>query len=343
MKGKQLFVRQLCQLTMAGTIVLMIAIAVFFVMYTGEKMILLCAGVLICLALAGMLLLIQIFAKRLTEYTNELCQTLDEMMNEEIEPEEFYDSETLSARIHHRFLRLYDILRESRCRADAERRELQMLVSDISHQVKTPVANLKMVTDTLLSGVVGEQERTEFLQGIRDQTEKLEFLFQALVKTSRLETGAIRMEKKERHLFDTLASACSEIVYQAEKKEIRVTVDCPENLSLSHDSRWTAEAFFNLLDNAVKYTPTGGYIKVTVVQWEMYVKVDIADNGRGIPESEQAAVFRRFYRGAEVHETEGVGIGLYLTREIITKQDGYMKVKSEPGKGSVFSVFLPIR
>ena len=218
-----------------------------------------------------------------------------------------------------------------------------MLVSDVSHQVKTPVSNLKMVTDTLLSKSVTEEEQREFLQGIRNQTDKLEFLFQALVKISRLETGAIRLEKKDAPLIDTLAFGCSGIVYAAEKKDICVTVDCPEDLCRSHDSKWTAEAVFNLLDNAVKYTPAGGAIQISVEQWEMYVKMSVSDTGKGIPESNQAAIFRRFYREEEVHEQQGVGIGLYLTREIVTRQGGYIKVVSEPGKGSEFSIMLPAR
>ena len=200
-----------------------------------------------------------------------------------------------------------------------------------------------MVTDTLLSKPVTEEEQREFLQGIRNQTDKLEFLFQALVKTSRLETGAIRLEKKDAPLIDTLAMALSGIVYAAEKKNICVTVDCPDDLRLSHDSKWTAEALFNLLDNAVKYTPAGGKISVSVEQWEMYVKLDVTDTGKGIPESRQAAIFRRFYREEEVHDQPGVGIGLYLAREIVTRQGGYIQVASKPGRGSTFSVFLPRR
>ena len=211
------------------------------------------------------------------------------------------------------------------------------------HQVKTPVSNLKMVTDTLLTKSVTDQERIDFLQGIRSQTDKLDFLFQALVKTSRLETGAILLEKKDRLLFDTLAQAMSGIVYGAEKKDITVTVDCPEDLHLSHDGKWTAEALFNLLDNAVKYTPNGGKVSVSVEQWEMYVKLSVADTGKGISESNQASIFQRFYREEEVHDEQGVGIGLYLAREIITRQGGYIKVTSVIGKGSTFSVFLPIR
>jgi len=120
-------------------------------------------------------------------------------------------------------------------------------------------------------------------------------------------------------------------------------VQCPDNLRVSHYSKWTAEALFNLLDNAVKYTPAGGKISVSVEQWEMYVKLDVTDTGKGIPESRQAAIFRRFYREEEVHDQPGVGIGLYLAREIVTRQGGYIQVASKPGRGSTFSVFLPRR
>ena len=251
--------------------------------------------------------------------------------------------ETQLARIGHRLARLYQIMQENRRRVDEERQELQTLVSDISHQVKTPVSNLKMATDTLLEKPMAEAERTDFIRGIRSQTDKLDFLFQALVKTSRLETGVIQLDKKPGRLFDTVAQAMSGIVYAAEKKEIAVSVDCPEDLTVSHDSKWTSEALFNLLDNAVKYTPAGGKIAVSVVLWEMYVEIKVTDTGKGISESNQAAIFRRFYREEEVHEQQGVGIGLYLAREIITRQGGYIKVVSEPGKGSEFSIMLPTK
>ena len=135
----------------------------------------------------------------------------------------------------------------------------------------------------------------------------------------------------------------SGIVYAAENKQIDVSISCPENLTVAHDSKWTAEALFNLLDNAVKYTPVGGKINVIVEQWEMYLEIRVTDTGKGISESNQAAIFRRFYREEEVHEQPGVGIGLYFAREIITQQGGYIKVVSELGEGSSFSIMLPLR
>ena len=310
---------------------------------TGQGWVLLAGALLTACALFWMFLLTLFFARRLSRFTNDLCQTMDSMISGGQEPARAEDRETIFARISYRLSRLYNILQENRRRVDEERRELQTLVSDISHQVKTPVANLKMVTDTLLAKPVTEQERRDFLQGIRSQTDKLEFLVQSMGKASRLETGAVTLEKKDAPLLDTLAQAMSGIVYGAEQKGISVEVQCPDDLRVSHDSKWTAEALFNLLDNAVKYTPAGGKISVSVEQWEMYVKLDVADTGKGIPESRQAAIFRRFYREEEVHDQPGVGIGLYLAREIISRQGGYIKVASEVGRGSTFSVFLPRR
>ena len=330
-------------LALGGMTVSMLFICAVLLWMTGEKWVLIGGGLLTLCALVWMFLLTVAFSKRLSVFTRELCREMDQMISGSREPVRASDSETLFARISYRLSRLYDIMRENRRKVDEERQGLQMLVSDVSHQVKMPVSNLKMVADTLLSKPVTKEERQEFLKGIWNQTEKLEFLFQALVKTSRLETGAIRLEKNDAPLMDTLAMALSGIVYAAEKKDICVTVDCPNDLHLSHDSKWTAEALFNLLDNAVKYTAAGGAIRVFVEQWEMYVKIDVSDTGKGIPESNQAAVFRRFYREEEVHGEQGIGIGLFLAREIVTKQGGYIKVTSEVGKGSTFSVFLPWR
>ena len=336
-------VKTMFLLVETGAAVSMLALSFFLSAMTGQGWVLLAGLLLTACALFWMFLLTLFFAKRLSQFTSDLCQTMDSMISDGEEPARAEDRETIFARISYRLSRLYGILQENRRKVDEERRELQTLVSDISHQVKTPVANLKMVTDTLLAKPVTEQERRDFLQGIRSQTDKLEFLVQPMGKASRLETGAITLEKKDVPLLDTLAQAMSGIVYGAEQKGISVEVQCPDDLRVSHDSKWTAEALFNLLDNAVKYTPAGGKISVSVERWGMYVKLDVADTGKGIPESRQAAIFRRFYREEAVHDQPGVGIGLYLAREIVTRQGGYIKVTSEVGRGSTFSVFLPRR
>ena len=341
MKSRQLSIKVTCWLVIAGVLFVMFSIMVAAFILTKDMNVLLVGSILMVCAVCGLWSLIYAFVKRLAIFSNDMCSLLDNMIIGK-ECVQNTDSETVFAKIAHRLFRLYDIMQENRRNVDAERKELQTLVSDISHQVKTPVSNLKMVTDTLLTKDVSAQEQENFLQGIKEQVEKLDFLFQALVKSSRLETGTISLEKRVCRLFDTLAQAMGGIVYAAEKKEIAVSVDCPEYLTLSHDSKWTAEALFNLLDNAVKYTPEGGSISVSVVAWELYVEIKVTDTGKGISESNQAAIFRRFYREEEVHDQQGVGIGLYLAREIVTRQGGYIKVISEPGQGSAFSIMLPV-
>ena len=338
-----LSVKKWCLFIGAGALISLSAITMAFYVWTKSAIVFGMGAAFGVCALFWLALLVYLLGVRLTLFTDELCWTLDDLAAGSAPWQRVSDSETLLERIHHRLLRLYEMMQQNRAQVDKERRELQSLVSDISHQVKTPVSNLKMVTDTLLTKPVTEAERTEFLQGLRRQTEKLDFLLQALVKTSRLESGAIVLKKKDELLFATLAQALSGIVYAAEKKDLTVTVDCPPDLRLAHDSKWTSEALFNLLDNAVKYTPEGGHIRVVVEVWEMVVKIAVMDTGKGIAESQQAAIFRRFYREEDVHDAPGVGIGLYLAREIITRQGGYIQVTSAPGQGATFAVFLPRR
>ena len=164
----------------------------------------------------------------------------------------------------YRLERLYNVMQKTRHTAEGEKEELQSLVSDISHQTKTPIANLKLINDTMLTRPLTEEKRKEFLQATGTQLDKLDFLIQGMVKTSRLETGVITLEKQDAVIGDTLVSAINGVLAPMEQKEISLSVDCPSDLTISHDSRWTSEALFNILDNAVKYTSAGGSIQVRV-------------------------------------------------------------------------------
>lgn len=278
---------------------------------------------------------------KLTLFSDNLCKTLDDMLSGEIEIVQVTEEESLFYKINHRLLRLYEVMIKNRRSIDKERADLQELISDISHQVKTPIANLKILDSTLLEQIMTEDKQKEFLQAMGNQLDKLDFLMQAMIKTSRLETGVIALEKKIQPIYDTLAEALGGILLHAEQKRIIVDVECEEGLNVSHDRKWTSEALFNVLDNAVKYTPDNGRIQVAVTSLEMYLKVEIRDNGKGIPEKDHGTIFKRFYRGEEVHDEPGIGIGLYIAREIISMQGGYIKVISVVGQGATFSVFLP--
>ncbi len=285
-------------------------------------------------------LFVAFLRRKLVLFSDRLCETIDNMLDGASIPPQAYEEENLFYKINHRLVRLYEVMRENRESVAKDRADLQELISDISHQVKTPIANLQMVNATLLEQPVTEEKRQEFLQASSGQLEKLDFLMQAMIKTSRLETGVIALDRKVQPIYNTVAAALGGILLNVEKKNIHVNVECPPDILLAHDKKWTSEALFNILDNAVKYTPEGGTIQVSVQSWELYVKIDITDSGKGIAESRQGMIFKRFYREKEVHDVDGIGIGLYLAREIITMQGGYIKVTSTVGSGSTFSVFL---
>ena len=177
----------------------------------------------------------------------------------------------------------------------------------------------------MLTRPISEEQRREFLQATGSQLDKLDFLIQAMVKTSRLEAGVITLEKKDVLIEETLVNAINGILAPMEKKNIELTVDCPEGLTISHDSRWTSEALFNLLDNAVKYTPTGGSIHVSVQNWEMYWKIDVTDTGRGIPEQEQAYNLSSGFTGKK-----------RCMRWMVSALDYIWPVRSSPCRAAIF-------
>ena len=284
---------------------------------------------------------VTLIRRKLVMFSDSFCGQMDDMLSGDImQPKQTIEEESLFYKINYRLGRLYEVMQENKNNIAKERADLQELISDISHQVKTPIANLKIINNTLLENEVPPQKQKEFLTAQASQLDKLDFLMQAMIKTSRLETGVISLDQKQQPVYDTLAAALGGILLNAEKKQIDVQVECPEHLDARHDRKWTSEALFNILDNAVKYTPAGGQIHVSVEGWEMYVKIDIADTGIGISEQHQGTIFKRFYREDAVHDVDGIGIGLYLAREIVTLQGGYIRVVSEVGKGSTFSVFL---
>lgn len=284
---------------------------------------------------------IVLIRKRLVAFSASLAACIDNMINGKKDVGFDLEAETLMAKLGYRLGRLYEIMQRGSSQIQSEKEMIQEMISDISHQVKTPVTNLKMYNATLLERQLPPEKEREFLLLMETQINKLDFLMQSMVKMSRLETGLITLSVQPASLYDTIALSLGGIILPAEQKNIEITVDCAPSLTVPHDKKWTAEALFNILDNAVKYTGQGGKISVKVERWETVTKIDIADTGKGIPERHFAQIFKRFYREEDVHDVDGVGIGLYLCREIISRQSGYIQVKSETGKGSTFSVFLP--
>ncbi|MGL5676570.1 MAG: sensor histidine kinase [Cellulosilyticaceae bacterium] len=239
--------------------------------------------------------------------------------------------------------RLSEILVRQRKEVVAEKEGIESLLGDIAHQLKTPLTNVAMYTEILEDETLDKESFHMFYSGLRGEVDKLHFLMETLIKMSRLEGGVIKLHPIEADLQDTCLSAIKAIHMKAEQKAIQIHFQGEEGIRTKHDAKWTSEVITNILDNAVKYSEAATCIMMTIIPYEIFVRIDIEDEGRGIFEEEMTHIFKRFYRGEEVHEVEGVGIGLYLARKIVTDQGGYIKVKSEVGKGSIFSVFLPIK
>lgn len=221
----------------------------------------------------------------------------------------------------------------------AEKDKLKALIGDISHQTKTPMANILLYTQLLSEQPLPDEGRY-CVDALEGQTKKLQSLIEALVKTSRLESGVIALHPACGKLQAVMDAALSQIAPKAAAKGIQITLE-PTDADAVFDPKWTEEALYNLLDNAVKYTPAGGAVRVTAAAYQLFSAIHVSDTGSGIPEEEQPRVFQRFYRGTEHAEEEGVGIGLYLVRQIAEGQGGYVKVVSQAGMGSTFSLYLP--
>lgn len=222
-----------------------------------------------------------------------------------------------------------------------EKERVKGLISDISHQTRTPVANIKLYLE-LLGDEELSQNGQEFLEKIQGQMGKIDFLMQSMVKMSRIETGILQIRKEDKNLYETIRHAVASVVPEAAQKKIALYVDCEEEMFIRHDSKWTEEAIYNVLDNALKYTESGGKIHIQAERQELFVKLSISDTGKGIAPERQAEIFTRFYREPEVHDKPGVGIGLYLARTIMELQKGYIEVQSEVGRGASFRLYFPV-
>lgn len=287
------------------------------------------------------IIFLNVFSKKLDDFTLNLMRTMDKMINGEKISINNLEEENSLSKINNKLEKLYDIMENQKNIVDMERNNLQLLISDISHQTKLPISNLKMINETLIMRELSYEEQIEFLKSSENQLDKLEFLIKAMIKTSRLENGIIKLHKVESRINETIINAVNEILPIIEKNNMELSIKCDENLKLNHDYKWTSEAIFNILDNAVKYSKDSRRININVEEWEIYIKIDIEDFGIGISEGEQATIFKRFYRSKDVYNIDGIGIGLYLSREIISMEGGYIKVHSEIGKGSIFSIYLP--
>ena len=273
--------------------------------------------------------------------TRRIMENLNRMLDIAMQgdfTEEYFDESMLSS-VETKLAHYLTVSATSAKNVQAEKDKIKTLIADISHQTKTPIANILLYTQLLREQPLPEESQP-CVDSLESQSRKLQILIDALVKTSRLESGIIALRPSAGNLASVIQTAVSQLAPKAEEKGISIVAESIDADAV-FDSKWTEEAIFNLLDNAVKYTPSGGEVRVSVTSYELFSAIHIRDTGPGIPEEEQPKVFQRFYRGMEHRNEEGVGIGLYLVRQIAEGQGGYVKVISEKGMGSTFSLYLP--
>lgn len=277
-----------------------------------------------------------IFYQKEKKLLNRLQQMLDHAIDGELERTEI--SEEKYSALENSMKQHLDSSFLARKNQQEEKEVIQKLISDIAHQTLTPISNLKIYGEILSET---NHQNQEEIATILEQTEKLDFLIQSLVKLSRMESGIIAVHPEDTAIAQMFASVQQQFNVKAMEKDISLNL-FDTDLHAMCDAKWTVEALGNIVDNAIKYTACGENVQIKAEQYSFFVKIDIIDDGIGIEKEEIPKIFGRFYRSLSVADQPGVGIGLFLAREIIQAQKGYIKVTSETGQGSTFSVFLPV-
>lgn len=223
-----------------------------------------------------------------------------------------------------------------------EEENTKALITNISHQLKTPLASLRMSHELIASDYLTEQEKQEFLAQEGVEINKLQTLLDEMMKASRLEKHMITIKLEKSSLRDTVSEAVSVVYPKAAAKSICIQVEMEEDISVRHDPHWTVEAFVNILDNGVKYAPEDTEIRICIKKVGHNVLLEFMDEGTGIPDGEKHKIYQRFYRGKNSQGTDGAGVGLYLARQILEEQGGSIMVRNRHPKGSDFRVLLPM-
>ena len=269
-------------------------------------------------------------------------EILNKMLDSAIDgtfEENCFDESELS-KLQSKLMRYLSSSSMSERKIKEEKDSLKELITNISHQAKTPLTNILMYTELLKESASGSREEA-YADEIYTHSKKLESLIEALIKMSRLEIGVFQYEKTLVSYSGIIDKASNQVRAKAVNKEINIQIDSDMDYQVNLDEKWVVEAVCNILDNAIKYSAMGTTIHIEAFSYELFSGIRIRDEGMGIAEEEIPLLFGRFYRGRNVHDIEGIGVGLFLAREIVEGNDGYIKVKSESGKGTTFELCFP--
>ncbi len=229
------------------------------------------------------------------------------------------------------------MLSEQRSYLEQDKIKLTNAISDISHQLKTPLTSMMVMADLLSDKKLDESKRAEFTQNIRVQLERIEWLVSSLLKLSKIDAGTVSFKKDNVSVQGLIERAVQPVLIPMDIREQTLVVEGDESVTFTGDNHWTAEALINILKNCVEHTPVGGNIFISFSENPLFTEIRVKDNGHGIPKEDLPYIFRRFYKGKNAGE-DSVGIGLAMAYSIITSQQGDIEVRSEQGKGTEFHI-----
>ena len=316
-----------------------------------------CMAVLAAAAGIAIVCIRRYYRKRMQAATQMLLERLDRAIGGEMQ-EEIFD-ESVDAAVTEKLNRLLELTNMHQEQAETERDTIKSIISNITHQIRTPVTNIMLYTGLLqeIVAALGQdggvtENISHLLLKLQKQADKLDFFMKELVKSTYTEQEMISLHPEMTDVQEIVAAACQTVELSAMKKGIVIAVqpagdvqqhgkeETADGILCYADRKWTVEALENVLDNAVKYSPSGSRIDVRLRTGESFLCVEIEDRGCGIREEEQGRIFERFYRAEEVSAEPGFGIGLYLVREVLSRQGGYARVKSAPGEGTTMYLYL---
>ena len=277
-------------------------------------------------------------------YCNYYCDEISNILNQLISKKPVIDSsykcDSRLSKLVHQTNKITEMTGLDYQKAKEENDLVKRLISDLSHQLKTPLSNVMMYSDLIEACSGNYKKQMECITKLQQETRKMEWLLNTLFKMTRLETGVIDFQTEDLFIKETIMQGISAVFLKACEKQILIDMRVIKDCKLVHNRKWTVEAITNIMENAIKYSTAGTTITVNFEERELYSCIHFKDQGIGIEPSDYNNIFKRFYRGEKVKDCEGTGIGLYLARLIVTKEGGNITVKSELGRGSCFSVFL---
>lgn len=264
---------------------------------------------------------------------SELSAYIDKALDGNLEIIEFDEKEL--SKIKSKLIKFLYASQVKEAKINTEKNKTKDLIADISHQTKTPITNL-----SLYISLLEDDPKDEYIEIIKYELNKLEFLIQNLVKSSRLESDIISLQKHHANLKDIVEDVLKEFKVTLDEKNISINLK-DEDLIFNLDERWLKEAIHNLVDNAIKYSPNGSTINISIYKSYLNYNLDIENECKDLSEQTLPKIFERFYRGKNSVSKDGLGLGLFIAREIIEKHGGNIRASLDNNRIK-FSVDFPL-